>query len=229
MRNYKQKTISVLVLMLVITMLFPTMVKASQKSRIKSLLDALNMFVYYNIETNFYFDQENEKKSYTIKMNKMNMASAAALSLSYSEKQGADKSVDFPEVFVTYRLPLSSFKKSGKNLFGKNVSVSDLDKNEKQKASYYAFQRSGYPFVYCEALDTHTEMTRKSFTLKKNSDSGYIVTEKLYWGYYFNDTEKPNYKIIYSIKKNAASSYGYVVKGIKIKRIGPVWGSREYV
>lgn len=45
------------------------------------------------------------------------------------------------------------------------------------------------------------------------------MIEKLYCGYWGADTINPNYKIIYEIRKNAASFYGYIIKSIKIKRI----------
>lgn len=192
-------------------------VKTSEKKKMSKLVKALDNFVFYSLER--YFLQNPQKQSCTVKMDGQAMMTAAAVSTDYwKNKIVKDRSVN-GDGYIIYKLSSAKLKKRCKNLFGKTVSVSKLRKKRRQQDTWSLYQKSGMPYLYCVTTENDTDLVRKSLSVKKNGSS-YTVTEKMYLGHWgMSDTADPNYAITFQMKKSAVSSFGYVVKGKRVKQI----------
>lgn len=200
--------------MLMIAVICPKGVQASVKSKVIKLTDEMDLFAFYQIETNFMAKQYMDRKNYTVKLDRKNMATAAAFSI-WDDKTYEEEKNDY----IVYKLSGNKLRKRGKSLFGKSVAVSSLSTNKDQSHIFFAIQENDQPYIYETIFETEVDMNRKSISVKKASGSAYTVAEKLYCGYWSENAADPNYKIIYEIEKDAASSYGYIIKSMKIKRI----------
>lgn len=214
MKKLKQQICRIAVLVLIITIAVPTGVKASTKSKITKLVDDLRSFVFYNIELNFLRQEDVDRTEYVVRLNKKNMAAAAAFSILDSETKGTEKGN-----YTEYKLSGNKLKKRSKNLFGKSTSAVDLSTDQEQGSVSFVFQKSGQPYLLVANYETELDIVRNSLSVKKTGSSTFTVTEKMYCGYWGGSTGEPNYTVVYKLKKNSSSSYGYIVKDIKIKRI----------
>lgn len=192
-------------------------IKTAERKKVSKLVKALDNFVFYSLER--YFLQNPQKRSCTVKMDGQAMMTAAAVSTDYwKNKIVKDRSAN-GDGYIIYKLSSAKLKKRCKDLFGKTVSVSKLRKKRKQQDTWSLYQKSGTPYLYCVTTENDTDLVRKSLSVKKNGRS-YTVTEKMYLGHWgMSDTADPNYAITFQVKKSTVSSFGYVVKGMRVKRI----------
>lgn len=223
------KIYRILLAVLIITLLAPTSTQASVKSDIKPLLNGMHRFVYYSM-FNTIGTTSKLGKNYTIKLDNQNMLMASVLSTKFYNSKVISEKDYGDELDVIYKLSSSKLKKRCKDLFGKTASVSALQKNKEPYDPwklYFLFQQSGHPYLYASYWETETDLIRTSLSIKKTGNATYTVKEGVYfgyWGFIQDKTAKTNYIVTYKIKKNSASSFGYVIKDMKIKRIGDSTG-----
>lgn len=213
------KIYKILLIALIITLLPPTAVHASTKSDITPLLNVMHNFIYYSICNNIGTAPK-KGKNYTIKMNAQNMLTASALSTKYYNNEILEQS-DVDPWYTIYKLSSSKLKKRCKNLFGKTASVSALQNKQNRYVLWTLFQQSGHPYLYINNAETDTDLIRTSLTIKKTGSGTYTVKEGVYyghWGAVQNKTATTNYVITYKIQKNTDSSFGFVIKKMKLKR-----------
>lgn len=58
-----------------------------------------------------------------------------------------------------------------------------------------------------------------STDITKKSANTYQVKKDLYYGYWGSNQGQSNYEIIYQVKKNSKSAYGYIITNMKITAI----------
>lgn len=164
MKNLKYKICMITTLMLIITIIFPKSAEASTKSKVTKLVDELELFVLYNIETGFMDEQYKERKHYTLKMNKKNMATAAAFSIWNDQTHREEK-----DDYIVYKLSGDKLKKRSRSLFGKSAVASDLSTDKNQSQAFFAIQESDQPYIYASVYETEIDMIRKSLLVKKRA------------------------------------------------------------
>ena len=210
----KKKELSKVFIMICLMMVFTVGVHpinanaASATTKIKKLVKQMQTYecsVLYN-----------STKSRTIKLTNKEMAKAAALSINIKQSNR----INMSEEYAVYKVSKSKVKKKSKNLFGKQVSTSSLPKKKMSQYDIIGAIRTqnGTPAVYFYQNETETDYVVISTSVRKKSSS-YQVVKKVYFGYWGANRGKANYKIVYTVKKSKKSSYGYVIKKMKIKKI----------
>ena len=109
-----------------------------------------------------------------------------------------------------------------KKMFGKAVSNKKIPKGsyEETKGFLDVYRTDeGKVMFYIWEGETETDFETIKQSITKDG-KGYKVVRDVYHGYWgWNDHKTANYRITYSISKNSASSYGYVITGMKIEGI----------
>lgn len=204
------KKLKTLIFILTACLLIPAMgVQAkSPDKQIKKLVNKMSHYEEYLLFNN--------PKSRTVKLTRAQKAKAASFSLNSSQLY---RSTD---EYSMYSIRSSKLKKAGINMFGKALTVKMLPKI---KSSTYvkimdAARLSNKKGVTLYTnYETETALITLKTNIQKKSSKIYQVTKKVYWGHWsgnFGD----NYNIIYTVKKNSKSAYGYVISKMKIKKTG---------
>ena len=92
-----------------------------------------------------------------------------------------------------YRFGQKNLQKAGKYIFGKNLKKKDI--TSKVICSYWDCRKTKYGVAYIEIVhETEEDYTVRSTSVKKSGNK-YIVTKKVYWGYWgVNDGKKITHK-----------------------------------
>ena len=88
-------------------------------------------------------------------------------------------------------------------------------------ADYFDAYRTakGTPVVYYTDGDVELDHDIIKVSVSKTGNNTYKVVRKVYYGYWGGNQGKPNYKVIYQVKKDRKSTYGYVITGMSMKVI----------
>ncbi len=210
------KKLTALILTFILTLCIAVPVPAeaaSAKTRIKKLVANMSSFEYSLISEL----ELSVGEGYEIYLDDEHIAWASALALDL----GKAKVYEYDEdgFYTIYSVSSSKIKKMSKKLFGKAVSGKKLSK-DKGVGFLYAYRNSkGQPLVYCWEGETETDYDVRSTIITKNVKE-YTLVRNLYYGYWGNnDKSTSNYFVTYKVAKNDASSYGYVITSMIIKRI----------
>ena len=76
------------------------------------------------------------------------------------------------------------------------------------------------PVVRFENYETETGIYERAFSVKKKGKT-YTATKKVFFGYWGQGEagEKANFQITYTFKKSSKSDFGFILTGMRIKRI----------
>ncbi len=120
-----------------------------------------------------------------------------------------------------YKISPKKLKKQGLNFFGKKLVVDDLrwGANDGYMEDAYTSDEFG-PVVRFENYETETGIYERAFSVKKKGKT-YTATKKVFFGYWGQGEagEKANYQITYTFKKSTKSDYGFILTGMRIKRL----------
>lgn len=154
----------------------------------------------------------------TIKLNKNNKAKAAALSIDVDLEDGV--AVGEFGGYTTFKITNKQIQKASQNLFGTVINKRNLLTQSSSNGTYDAYrQKDGTPVVYRTDAETEIDYQTIKTAINKKQKGKYQVVKKVYYGYWGWNKGQANYKIIYEVKKNKNSSFGYVIKKMKIKEI----------
>ena len=205
----KKITAVVLVAACAVTMLAIPAQAASAKTNVKKVVRQMEKFEYYLLAAKGAYG-----KNTKIKLTGRIKAKAATLSVKTKKSDQIYEGI--PQGYAAYRLSGKKVKRVGQDLFGKPVLVSDLP--QKMKNNFVdVCLKSGKPVVYYLDRGMDTDMVNKKLTIKRRGSGKYTVKHDVYFGYWGFSGGKANYRIIYSLKKNIASKYGYVITSMSIK------------
>ncbi|MCR5728644.1 MAG: hypothetical protein K6G24_14420 [Lachnospiraceae bacterium] len=162
-----------------------------------------------------------EKITGKVKLTKNIMARAAAMTVSeveeiYTDYWDDSQDEDYADHYYSFNE--TELTKSAKNIFGKKVKKKNLTSD---KFSYLidAYKDKKLGYVIMVSMDTEDVFDVYDFNIKKNGNK-YTATKDLYWGYWGAADNGANYRFTYTVKKSKNSSYGYVITGLKIKKLG---------
>lgn len=190
---------------------------AAHDSQIKKLVKQMKNSEYSIIANNDVSDS----KAKTIQLTNDSMARFAALSLPVKETDGLTKG-EFGG-YVTYKFSNARLKKASANIFGKVLSKKDITKKKQDHwvSDVFKTNKNGV-VIYSTDGETETDYKLHKISIKKTGQS-YKVTKNIYCGYWGSTSlGKSNYQVIYTVKPNSISSYGFKITGMKIKPI-PNW------
>ena len=190
---------------------------ASEVKHIKKLVQRMNQFEIYEINSNLRFSSEK-----LVKLTSRNMAQAAALSISVKNLKETGKKGDFGGN-VTWKLTNSRLKSASKIIFGKSVTTAKLRKVKSESeimfpADVYRTAK-GNPVVYYADAETEQDYSIIKISISPINSDVYKVVKKFYLGYWGSNHGTPNYMATYRVKKDSRSSYGYVIKNMKLTNI----------
>lgn len=189
---------------------------SSYKKNIKNLVNHMGRFETCVLLDGVYKGKFDKKKNITLTPSVK--AKAAALEI-YEPKKAFQSPWD-NRVWIT-KVSDKPIRKATLNLFGKSVS------SKKMKRKYKANTYDAYWSTYydCPVVETY-EMENARYTYSidvRKKGKNYVVVKKVFFGYwgqwYYSKNKKPNYQIVYKVKKNSKSVYGYVIYGMSIKKI----------
>ena len=153
-----------------------------------------------------------------VKLTKERMAKIAAFA-SEPVELVFHEDIEYAEEFK-YSLSSKAIKKLGKNIFGKTVKASYIVKDHAE-CFIDIYRDPELGLIYDSwVADTETDYQVYSTSIKKKG-SKYYVTRKVYYGHWgFNEVnDNPNIQITYTIKESDKSEYGFVLTGIKLKKL----------
>lgn len=154
-------------------------------------------------------------KNSTIKLTKENRAQMAVCSL-----DNLQYSADIYDGECSiYSASEKDFQNSSINLFGKKSKLSDLPKYTSEEIAESAFLYQNKPSRLVINVETELDYQQNSFSIRKVDKKTHLATKKVYFGYWGSDHSKSNYKIVYWVKKNSKSKYGYVIVKMKVEKI----------
>ncbi|MBR3483619.1 MAG: hypothetical protein IKH42_02990 [Lachnospiraceae bacterium] len=188
---------------------------SSTKKKLKALVNCMSGYEWYLLMSNDI--EEGEVRE--VPMSKVVMAKAAAFNCprTYVSEYGEW------EWEILYTVSTKKLKAMAKKMFGTAVTYKELPKmstedvigvmdvyrNEKGKVELYAWEG-----------ETETAFDTIKISYKK-SGTGYKITKDMFCGYWgiheYYKHKKANYRIVYTVEKNKASSYGYVITGMSVE------------
>lgn len=127
------------------------------------------------------------------------------------------------DFYERWTMDLKTARKVSTNLFGKAYTVKYLPKEPLENDITQVYTKNNKIYKKVFLMETDTDFEVRNITVSKNT-----VTRDIYCGYWgCNDGTSANFRITYTVKKNAASDYGYVISSMKVDRLYDEWASSE--
>lgn len=190
---------------------------ASAKTKIKKLVANMSTYEYVML-----FDTGlSEGESYEVVLSDTEKAVAAAFTTPLNEDTYVGEVGDLGWQYL-YSVSNKRIKSMSKKMFGKAVSYKKIPKGSFEDTSFFLDvyrTDEGKVMLYIWEGETETDFETRKQTIVKDG-KGYKVVRDVYHGYWgWNDGKTANYRITYKVEKNPASSYGYVITGMKLESI----------
>ncbi|MCR5769401.1 MAG: hypothetical protein K6G45_13115 [Lachnospiraceae bacterium] len=218
----KRRLLSALaILAIVLSILTPQSVQAaSAKSKVKKLVANMSTYEYALL---FETKLSAVGEKYEIVLTDAEMARAAAFTAPLNDDTYIGEVGEHGWEYI-YSVSTSLIKKMSKKMFGKAISYKKLPKGSWDKVPYFIDvyrNDDGKPEFYIWDGETETDFETIKQTIKK-SGKGFTVTRDVFFGYWGineqNNHKASNYRITYTVEKNKASSYGYVITKMVMER-----------
>ena len=119
-----------------------------------------------------------------------------------------------------YSISEKKYKKTCKNIFGKVISLNNLRFGELGTMTEAYITNDDGAIVKFENYETETGIYERDLSIKKKGKT-YTVTKKVFFGYWGEGEmgAEANFQITYTFKKSTKSDYGFILTGMRIKRI----------
>ena len=123
------------------------------------------------------------------------------------------------DFYERWTMDLKTARKVSTNLFGKAYTVKYLPKEPLANDITQVYTKNNKIYKKVFLMETDTDFEVRSVKVSKNT-----VTRDIFCGYWgCNDGTSANFRITYTVKKNAASDYGYVISAMKVERLYDEW------
>ena len=192
--------------------------KSSYETPIKQMIEDIGCYewevlarmeMFYNDIDEVAYSSSNEWKS-----------EVAALSIQFVEGELL-RTDDYGYGWTDYyQINEKKYKKTCKNIFGKVISLNNLRFGEKGTMDEAYITNDDGAIVKFENYETETGIYERDLSIKKKGKT-YTVTKKVFFGYWGEGEmgAEANFQITYTFKKSTKSDYGFVLTGMRIKRI----------
>jgi hypothetical protein len=192
--------------------------KSSYETPIKQIIEEIGCFEWealWRFQMDYYDLDEIAYGS-----SKEWMAEVAALSIPFVEGD-LIRTDDYGYGFTDYyAINEKTLKKQASKIFGKKITCNNLWFGERGSMSEAYITNDDGAIAKFECYETETGLYERDFSIKKKGKT-YTVTKKVFFGYWGQGEagEKANYQITYTFKKSTKSDYGFILTGMRIKRI----------
>lgn len=180
----------------------------------KKLVNEMEGYEYYVIINDFRITDGRDTNELTISFDARQRAIAAGMAKGCSDEYSEPVII---EEFVEYcYIDEDQLITSGKNLFGKTVSVNDLAEYDDNWVDSDVRKLNGVPVYLYITSETDTSYEVKQVNVYTDNNK-YQVVKKVYCGHWSGNDSRSDYQIEYTLVPNNVSKYGVVIESMKIK------------